>query len=160
MRVNSDYRDMLSAFHEARVEFLVIGAYAMGAHGNPRATGDIDFWVRPTRENAERVWAALEQFGAPRHGISAEDFCTLDVVFQVGLPPRRIDILTSITGVDFDTAWSEKISSTFDGISVSVLSKQHLIANKRATGRPKDLSDVAWLEQTDHWDSGKKDSGT
>lgn len=134
MRVNSDYKDMLSAFHEAGVEFLVIGAYAIGAYGNPRATGDIDFWVRPTQQNAERVWAALERFGAPRHGVSAEDFCT--------------------PGVEFDAAWSEKISSTFDGISVNVLSRRHLIANKRATGRPKDLSDIAWLEQTDGWGSG------
>ena len=102
---------MLSALNEAGVEYLVVGAYAMAAHGCPRATGDIDFWVRSTPQNARRVWQALIAFAAPTSQITLEDFSTADVVFQIGIAPQRIDILTSISGVEFDEAWPKRLTA-------------------------------------------------
>ena len=146
--LNPDYRDILSIFSDEKVEYLIVGAYALAAHGNPRATGDIDLWVNPTERNAARVMRSLASFGAPLDEVDDDDFSTPDVVFQIGLVPRRIDILTSISGVpDFEKAWQERMDIEIDGISVPVLSRQHLIVNKRATGRPQDLADVAWLEE-------------
>lgn len=94
--LNSNFKDMLNALHEAGADYLLIGAYAMAAHGCPRATGDIDIWVRPTPDNATRVWGALQRFGAPLSRVTVADFHTPDVVYQIGLPPQRIDILTSL----------------------------------------------------------------
>lgn len=147
--VNEDYLDMLSALNDAGVEFLVVGAYALGAHGNPRSTGDIDFWIRPTLENASRVWAALEAFGAPRNDIAEADFVSDDLIFQIGLPPRRIDLLTSISGVEFAEAWEDRVASSLGGVSIWVLSRHHLLQNKLASGRPKDLADADWLRRTE-----------
>lgn len=146
--VNEDYSDMLSALNGAGVEFLVVGAYALGAHGNPRSTGDIDFWVRPTQKNASRVWQALAEFGAPRSGVTKADFAARDTIFQIGVPPRRIDLLTSISGVSFEAAWNEKVASSLGDTRVWVLSRQHLLTNKLASGRPKDLADADWLKRT------------
>lgn len=145
--MNPDFRDMLSALNDAGVEFIVVGAYALAAHGNPRATGDIDLWVRPSVENAERVWQALRAFGAPTARVAMTDFATPDIVFQMGAAPRRIDILTSISGVDFEDAWSDRKAVIVDGLPIHVLSRHHLLANKKAAGRPKDAADVAWLEK-------------
>jgi hypothetical protein len=139
---------MLSALSEAGVEYLVVGAHALAAHGCPRATGDLDIWVRPTKENADRVWRAIERFGAPRRNVNPEDFCTPDTVFQIGVEPNRIDVLTSIDGVEFDEAWPDRRPATIDKISFHVLGRGQLLKNKRAVGRPKDLADVAYLEQT------------
>jgi hypothetical protein len=144
--LNPDYRDMLFALSEESVDFLIVGAFALAAHGLPRATGDIDVWVRPTRENAERVWRALARFGAPLLDLSLDDLMTPGVVFQIGVAPRRIDILTSIDGVEFDEAWSARRPLEVEGCALATLSREHLLANKRAAGRPKDLGDVAWLE--------------
>jgi hypothetical protein len=139
---------MLSALSEAGAEFLVVGAHALAVHGYPRATGDLDVWVRPTKENADRVWKAIEQYGAPRRNITREDFCTEDVVFQIGTAPNRIDVLTSIDGVDFDEAWSNRKATNVDELPFYVIGREQLLKNKRATGRPKDLADVAWLEES------------
>jgi hypothetical protein len=144
--MNRDFAEMLSALATEGVEYLIVGAYAVAGHGLPRATGDIDLWVRPTAENAARLWQALERFGAPRSRLTPETFTQKDVVYQIGLPPNRIDFLTSIDGVSFEDAWSERYVSDVGGIAVSMLSRRHLIANKRATGRPQDLADVARLE--------------
>src|SRR4051812_1317630 len=103
--MNRDFAEMLSALSAAGAEFLVVGAHALAAHGRPRATGDLDIWVRSTSENAEKVWSALARFGAPLSGLSKADLQAPDVVFQIGIEPNRIDILTSIDGVDFDGAW-------------------------------------------------------
>ncbi len=145
--LNPDYRDMLSAFSEERVEYLLVGAYALAVHGQVRATGDIDLWVKVSRENAERVIAALARFGAPLHEVEARDFETPGVVFQIGVAPRRIDILTSIDVVDFDAAWPEREEVEVAGLKVPVIGRRHLLQNKRATGRPKDLADALWLER-------------
>lgn len=103
--LNPDYRDMLSAFEDESVEYLVVGAYALAAHGAPRATGDLDLWIRPSPDNADRAFRALEAFGAPTHDLTVDDLTDPNLVFQVGIEPRRIDILSSITGVSFDEAW-------------------------------------------------------
>jgi hypothetical protein len=145
--LNENFKDMLSAFGEAGAEYLLVGAYAMAAHGCPRATADIDFWVRPTDTNAARVWSALETFGAPLSKVTVADFCTPDVVYQIGVAPQRIDILTSISGVDFDEAWRERLIVDLEGVSVSVIGLRHLHANKLASGRAKDHQDASILEE-------------
>ena len=144
--LNPDYSDMLSALSEEGAEFLIVGAFALAAHGLPRATGDIDIWIGRSRENAERILRALVQFGAPTHGLTASDLEAPDVVFQIGVAPRRIDILTTIDGVTFDDAWLSRVMVSLEGLSVPVISRTHLIQNKRASGRPKDLADLAWLD--------------
>lgn len=144
--LNPDYRDVLSAFESAGADYLLVGAYALAAHGQPRATGDIDLWVRPTRENAERVMQALQAFGAPLSSVSREDFTKPDVVFQIGVSPRRIDILTSIEGVAFGPAWEDRMEVEMEGIVVPVLSREHFIQNKRALGRVQDKADIERLE--------------
>lgn len=144
--LNPDFKDMLSALSDANVEFMVVGAYALAAHGYPRATGDLDIWVRPSEDNAQRVWHALKQFGAPVSKLNVADFSAPDVVYQIGLAPRRIDILTSISGVVFDDGWPHRIVVELDGYKIPVLGRAQLILNKKATGRPKDLIDVAKLE--------------
>lgn len=145
--LNPDFRDMLSAFCEEGVEFLVVGAYALAAHGHPRATGDLDLWIRPSEENAHRVWQALERFGAPLSQLRLADLQTPDLIFQIGVAPRRIDILTSIEGVEFDEAWPERIEVEIEGLKIPIIGRDHLIKNKKASGRPQDLADVAWLEE-------------
>lgn len=140
--LNPDYRDILSTFESERVDYLVIGAYAVAAHGHPRATGDIDLWVRPTPSNAERVLRALKQFGAPLSEVDEQDFQRPDVVFQIGVSPRRIDILTSAEGLTFEDAWQDRITVEIEGVAIPVVSKEHLIQNKRALGRHQDLADI------------------
>jgi hypothetical protein len=147
--LNEDFLDMLDALRDAEVEFLVVGAHAMAAHGVARATGDIDLFVRANRENADRIIRALQAFGAPlkQHGVSADDFEAPDVVYQIGLPPRRIDLLTSISGVSFDEAWASRTEHRVHGRSVAFLGRAMLVQNKRATGREKDLVDVHLLDE-------------
>lgn len=146
--LNPDFRDILSLFNDERVDYLVVGAYALAFHGLPRATGDIDLWVRCSNENASRIWGALTRFGAPLSGIKVNDFTTAGIVVQVGVSPRRIDILTTIDGVDFDDAGRERELAEIDGLTIPILSKQHLLQNKRSAGRPKDQADLAWLESS------------
>ena len=145
--LDPDFKDMLSALSAAEAEFLVVGAYALAAHGIPRATGDIDLRVRPTNENAARVWEALKAFGAPVSRIAVKDFSTPDVVYQIGVAPRRIDLLTSISGVGFDQAWGNRMTVELDELTVPVIGREDLLANKGACGRPKDLADVEALIQ-------------
>lgn len=145
--LNPDYRDILSLFADEKVEYLIVDAYALAAHGHPRATGDIDLWVNPNPENAGRVYRALTAFGAPLSNLTESDLSNPDLVLQIGVAPKRIDILTSISGVtDFAGAFGERLEVEFDGIHVHVLGRRHLMENKRATGRPQDLVDVERLE--------------
>jgi hypothetical protein len=145
--MNRDFAEMLAAFSAAGVEFLVVGAYALAAHGLPRATGDIDLWVRPTPDNAARVLGCLQSFGAPLFGLNLEDLLRSDTVFQIGVAPSRIDILTGITGVTFDDAWRNRVEISIDGDQVPVIGIDDLMRNKAATGRAKDAVDLAWLRQ-------------
>lgn len=140
-----NFRDMLRALSAERVEYLLVGGYAIGLHGFNRATGDIDFWVRRTPENAARVMRALVVFGAPLMGLTAADLIAPKTIFQVGVAPERIDILTSISGIEFDDAWSRRITGTLEGIEVPVIGRGELVLNKRASGRPKDQIDLDWL---------------
>jgi hypothetical protein len=145
--MNPDFAEMLSALSAAGVEYIVVGAFAVAAHGNPRATGDIDIWVRPTRENAAKVLQALRAFGAPLFGLTIDDLVDEQTVFQIGVAPVRIDILAGIDGVTFEDAWPRRVSAMLGASTAPVLSLVDLATNKRAAGRPKDLVDLAWIEQ-------------
>lgn len=145
--LNPDFAEMLRALSAAGAEYLLVGAYAMAAHGVPRATGDIDLWVRPSRENARRVLLALQRFGAPLFDLTAADLARPGTVFQLGVPPRRIDILTSIDGVTFATAWPRRIAARLGDVEVPVIGREDLVRNKRSAKRPKDLLDVRLLER-------------
>jgi hypothetical protein len=147
--LNQDFLDLLEALRAARAEFLVVGAHALAAAGVVRATGDLDVWVRPSEENAARVVAALRRFGAPlaQHGVSEADFIRRGTVYQLGLPPRRIDLMTEISGVEFEAAWAGRFELTIQGHLVAFLGREALLANKRAAGRDKDLLDVQLLER-------------
>jgi hypothetical protein len=149
--VNRDFRDLLAAFLGADIRFLVVGAHAMAVHGVPRATGDLDVWIAPDPENADRAWSAVVRFGAPLSsmGVTRADFGRPDQVVQVGLPPRRIDILTSISGVAFDDAWPDRVIHEIEGLAVPFLGRAALIRNKRASGRAKDLADLEALGESD-----------
>ena len=147
--LNPDYKDILSAFNAEGVDYLLVGAYALAVHGLPRATGDIDLWVRRSPENAERIITALAAFGAPLSGIDPQDFTMPELVFQIGVAPRRIDILTSVSGLSFEEAWPDREAVAVDGIRIPVMSRRHLIVNKRSTGRAKDQADADWLEQSE-----------
>jgi hypothetical protein len=144
--LNPDYRDMLCMLNDEGAEYLVVGAHALAAHGYPRATGDMDLWIRCSEENAQRVWRALRRFGAPFQGLTVTDLATPEVVFQIGIVPRRIDLLTSITAVSFDEAWPHRKCIEVDQVPISVIGREELLRNKRATGRTKDRADVEWLE--------------
>ena len=144
--LNKDYKDMLQCLADEEVRFLLVGAYALAVLGYPRATVDIDIWVMPSRENAEAVLRALHRFGAPLHTLTSEDLQKDDTIFQIGVAPRRIDIITGASGLDFETAFSHSIEVDIEGIQVHVLSVDDLLCNKRATGRTKDLADAEALE--------------
>lgn len=141
-----NFLDVLRDLSEENAEFLVVGAYAMAAHGHVRATGDLDIWVGHAPENAERVYAGLARFGAPLSRIQPKNFAEPDVVFQMGIAPNRVDILTSIDGVEFHEAWKHRIIGTVLGMRYPVIGREHLKMNKKATARPKDLQDLAILE--------------
>jgi hypothetical protein len=145
--VNEDFRDLLQALQETGVRFLVVGAHAMAVHGVPRATGDLDVWIAVDPANADRVMEALSRFGAPlaAMGVSRADFLDRNQVVQIGLPPRRIDILTSISGVEFEEAWAGRITRAVEGVTLPFLGRDALVRNKRASGRAKDRADLEAL---------------
>lgn len=144
----ADFRDLLAALRDSEARFIVVGAHALAAHGVPRVTGDLDVWVEPTEENATRVWAALGEFGAPLEalGVRKTDFLGLDQVVQIGLPPYRVDLMTSISGVTFAEAWDDRLPGELFGVPVAYLGRATFLRNKRASGRPKDLEDIRSLE--------------
>jgi hypothetical protein len=147
--MNRDFLDMLSALSDAGAEYLIVGAHAVAVHATPRATGDLDIWVRPTPTNAARVWRALESFGAPLEGISLEELASGDLIFQIGIAPNRIDILTDIGQLRFDEAWGNRVLVEMQGLLVPVIGRAELIRAKREVGRPRDLADVADLERSE-----------
>jgi len=144
--LNEDYRDMLHVLSEEKVRFILVGAYALAAHGYPRATMDIDIWVMPSPENADAVLRALSRFGAALHNLSKEDFLKDGTIFQIGVAPRRIDIITTASGLQFETTYQNSIPVTIEGIEVRIPSIDDLILNKRAIARTKDLADAEALE--------------
>ena len=148
MATNRDFRDLFFELSNAGVEFLVVGAHAVMVFTEPRFTKDLDIWIKPSAANAQRALAALERFGAPTHDLSLEDLATPGTVFQMGVAPNRIDILTSVTGLDFDSAMLRGAPLRYDDQSLSVLGREDLITNKKAVARPQDLLDVERLEKS------------
>ena len=144
--LNEDYKDMLLALSDEKVRFLLIGAYALAAHGYPRATMDIDIWVMPSPKNADAMMRALQRFGAPLHNLTKEDLQKDGTIFQIGVAPRRIDIITAASGLQFEETFARSISVDIDGINVHIPSIDDLIRNKKASGRTKDLADAETLE--------------
>jgi len=144
--VNRDFSDLLAAFNARGVEYLVVGAHALAAYGVVRATKDLDVWINPGRDNAARAHAALADFGAPLDDLTVGDLATPGIVFQIGVAPVRIDIVTRIDGVSFAEAFEARLATRFGGEPAAVISREHLIANKRAAGRLQDLADVESLE--------------
>lgn len=148
--LSPEFIDILSVFTDEKVEYLLVGGYALGFHGYSRATGDIDLWVRRDERNAERVMRALRTFGAPLFDVTSDDFAAMGTVFQIGVPPARIDIMTDIDGVEFSEAWPGRKIISVEGLDIPLLEKALLLANKKATGRPKDMPDILWLEKEDN----------
>ncbi|MFH1846150.1 MAG: nucleotidyltransferase [Candidatus Omnitrophota bacterium] len=145
--LNEDYKEILQILLNNKVKFLIVGAYAMGAQGYPRATGDFDIWVEPSPENSKKVYNSLAEFGAPLGQINTETFIKKGIIFQIGVIPRRVDILTFINGVKFDKAYKDKENIKIEGITIPFLSKENIIKNKKATGREKDKLDVKYLRK-------------
>jgi len=147
MPVNQDLSELFKILFEEKVEYLVIGAHAVSFYTQPRYTKDIDILVNPAKENASRVWRALERFGAPLEDISLSDFQNEELIYQIGIEPNRIDILMSITGVTFPEAWKNRIESRYADIPIYIIGKSELIASKKAVDRPQDRLDVQRLEE-------------
>ena len=146
--ISSDYKDILSAFDRLEVEYMVVGAHAMAFHGVTRSTGDIDLWIKCDDVNSDKVYRALADFGAPLNDLDKNDLEKPGNVFQIGVAPNRIDILTSIDGVVFDEAYKARSNVEIDGLTIPVISKHHLIKNKSIVGRPQDLVDIQKLKET------------
>jgi len=145
--LNEDYKEMLQILLNNEVKFLVVGAYAMGAHGYPRATGDIDIWVEASLQNSKKIYKSLSEFGSPLSEVTQETFTEKGIIFQIGVAPRRIDIITYIDGVDFPSAYQEKEEIDIEKLKIPFISKENLIKNKEATGREKDKLDANSLRE-------------
>jgi len=146
--LNKDYKEMLQILLKNKVKFLIVGAYAMGAYGYPRATGDIDIWVEASFENSKRIYKSLIEFGTPLFNINEKTFAEKGIIFQIGIAPRRIDIITQIDGVDFAQSYKTKEIIEIENLKIPFISKKHLIKNKKATGRAKDRLDAEYLKKT------------
>lgn len=144
MNLTKDLKDILKAFNAHSVKYMIIGAHALGVHAEPRSTKDLDLFIRSDPENAESVFRALAQFGAPIAGLSPADFAD-GTTFQMGQPPERIDVIQRIDGVTFDEAWPNRIEGELDGIPARIISREDMIRNKIAVGRYQDLADVEKL---------------
>jgi hypothetical protein len=147
--MNPDLTDLLREFNAQAVEYLIVGAHALAAYGHVRATKDLDIWIRADQDNAERVLTALTEFGAPLADLTKDDLTQPGTIFQIGIPPLRIDILTAIDGVTFAEAWTERFETRFGGERTFVISLNHLLKNKNAAGRLQDLADIERLQQKD-----------
>lgn len=149
MELDKDFNEFVELFLEHNVRFLIVGGYALAAHGLPRATGDLDAWVWVNPQNAQNILRALNAFGFQNLSLTESDFSKEDAIVQLGYPPFRIDILTSIDGVAFDQAWEKKVVVELNGMKVPFIGREDLIANKKAAGRPQDLADVSRLTAED-----------
>lgn len=146
--MSPDFIDLLRALSGAEARYLVVGAYAVGVHGHPRATKDLDVWVEASADNAPRVMSALRDFGAPLMGLTEEDLKVPGVGLQIGVEPGRIDLLTSVSGVRFEDAWPSRIHADFgEAVFCPVIGLTELLQNKRASARPQDLADIDALQR-------------
>jgi len=152
---NRDFRDFLQCLNEAGARYLIVGAYAVIYHTEPRYTKDLDIWVEPLSENAKKVWGALAKFGAPLSDLTVTDFCNPDMIYQIGVEPNRIDIIMDIKGLKFSEAWDNRVANTYDDQPVSILSREDILQAKKAAGRPRDLLDVEILELSKKRDQKK-----
>jgi predicted nucleotidyltransferase len=144
--LNQDFREFIQSLNDNRVRYLVVGGYAVALHGHPRYTKDIDVWIEMSRENAENLIKALEQFGFGALGLSEADFLVPDQVIQLGQPPNRIDLLVTLSGVDFAPCYASRITVEVDGVMIAFINLEDLKKNKKASGRHQDLADVENLE--------------
>jgi hypothetical protein len=147
MEIQKDFKELLELFNAHKVEYIIVGGYAMAFHGAPRFTGDIDLLVKPDSKNAQRILAALIDFGFGSLNLGESDFTRQGSVVQLGVPPVRIDIITSLSGVDWDKAQAGKVPGDYGGVAVYFLGKKEFILNKKATGRKKDLADLEALDE-------------
>jgi uncharacterized nucleotidyltransferase DUF6036 len=144
--VYPDFKELLLTFNAHNVEYLIVGAHALAVHGHVRATKDLDIWVRPDESNALKVLQALSDFGAPLGDLTPDDLSKKDTIFQIGVAPLRIDIITDVDGVEFVDAWTDRVKTLFGGVPTFVISRHHLITNKKTAARLQDLADVQQLE--------------
>lgn len=149
MAINRDFRDLFAALNGSGARYLLVGGYAVALHAQPRFTKDLDIWIGVDAENASLIYAALRSFGAPLVDVTPDDLALPDVVLQIGVAPNRVDVMTSIDGVGFTEAWEAREMTQYGDQEVPVISREHLIQNKRASGRPQDLIDVQVLESTE-----------
>lgn len=145
MRLRPDFREIIGLLNSHRVDFVIVGAFAVSYHGRPRNTGDLDILVRPELANAQKLIAALQQFGLKSLKLTPDDFTEAEQIVQIGYPPGRIDLITSLSGVDFDDVWENRVQAEMEGLPVPFIGREELIRNKRATGRTKDLADLETL---------------
>ena len=145
MEIQQDFKELLELFNKHRVEYMIVGGYALAFHGAPRYTGDMDIYIKPDPQNGERITAALKDFGFGEVGLSVKDFIYPEKVIQLGVPPVRIDIITSITGVTWDEASTGKQSVSYGGTEVNIIGREQFIKNKKATGRKRDIADLESL---------------
>ena len=142
MDASPDFKELLSALNDAKVRYLIVGAYAVVYHSEPRYTKDLDIWIEPSEKNALRVWTALANFGAPLSEFTPEIFTIRNSVLQIRVPPNRIDLMTSLTGATFAIAWKNRVRSKLGGVPIPILGRTALLRVKRTVGRPQDLLDV------------------
>jgi hypothetical protein len=145
MELDKDFNEFVELFLEHNVRFLIVGGYALAAHGLPRATGDLDAWVWVNPENAQNIIRALDEFGFHNLSLTEREFSTEDSIVQLGYPPFRIDILTSIDGVEFTHAWENRLTVELNGMRVPFIGRDDLITNKKSAGRPQDIADFSRL---------------
>jgi len=146
MEVQPDFRDLLALFNEHKVDYMIVGGYALAFHGVPRYTGDIDIFIKPTSENAKRILLALDEFGFKSVKLTIDDFMNPDTVVQLGVAPVRIDLLTSLTDLSWEEAFSGRVEGKYGDITVYYLGRKEFIKNKKATGRKRDIADLEELE--------------
>ena len=147
MDVQPDFKDLLGLFNAHKVKYMIVGGYALAYHGAPRYTGDLDIYIKPDYQNAQRIMKALDDFGFGSAGLTVEDFDNPDKVVQLGMPPVRVDIITSISGVSFEDAFSGCVKGKYGDVPVEYIGLDEFIINKRVMGRKKDLSDLETLGQ-------------
>lgn len=146
METQNDYKELLALFNAHNVDYMIVGAFALAYHGSPRYTGDLDILIRPDAENGQRILRALDSFGFGSLGLVVTDFTALDKVVQLGVPPVRVDIITSLTGVSWEAAAAGRVKGNFGDIPVYFIGKREFLRNKKALGRKKDLADVEAIE--------------
>jgi predicted nucleotidyltransferase len=146
MSFPKDFKEFVELLNWKKVKYLLVGGYALAYHSRPKYTEDIDFWIEPTQVNAQKMLSVIDEFGFASLSLTQEDFTNPDMVIQLGMPPLRIDIMTGVSGLDFETAYEHRIEDEYDGLTVSIISLEDLLINKKESGRKKDFADIDWLK--------------